>query len=138
MIKRKQKCFFISLEKKEMKRLPCIFAIDESNVSVFMQFINQLKQDGMLSGPTYEYIEDGIEWRANVTITLNSRSKSMIHKTDVIANGPRCVSKSKARQSVLMLLMPLIVDLCSLVPYRLSFKGRPVGFIRKDGKITFC
>lgn len=121
-----------------MKRLPCIFAIDESNASVFMQFVNQLKQDGMVSELSYEYTTDGSMWQANIIITLNSYSGLKKKKTDVFSNGPKCVSKLEARKSALLLLMPLIVDLCSLVPYHLSYKGRPVVFIGKGNKITFC
>ena len=121
-----------------MKKLPCIFAIDESNASVFMQFINQLKQDGMVSKLSYEYMTNGNGWQANIVITFNSCSGLKKIQTDVIANGPGCVSKSKARKSALLLLMPLIVDFCSLVPYHLSYKGRPVVFIGKGNQITFC
>ena len=123
-----------------MKRLPCIFAIVESNASVFAQFVNQLKQDGMLSGPSYKYEGDDTRWCANICITMYSKEagKTTMNETEVTTNGPVCISKLKARQCALLLLMPLIVDLCSLTPYHLSYKGRPVGFIGKNGGITFC
>ena len=130
MKKREIFCFSLFIHGK-MNRKPCIFVVeDESNIPRFAQFLNQLRQDGVLSGPSYEYTRDGDRWCTFACVGVYQTGEQ-------INSRASHTSKSKGRRAALFQLAPRIAELCVHSPYRLSFKGRPVGFMEK-GKITFC